>query len=88
MLRRASPSEFLHPKSRHLLIAHASFLTRFVPVWQMDLATLEVLFFFVTVQEFGVLRQSHAFLPPVLFSMQVAPEADHLRVQKQQCDLG
>ena len=54
---------------------------------QMDLARLEVLFFFVTVQEFGILRQIHAFLSPVLFLMQVAPEADHLRLQKRQCGL-
>ena len=53
----------------------------------MDLARLEVLFFFVTVQELCVLRQGHAFLSPVHFLMQVAPEAYHLRLQKRQYGL-
>ena len=38
----------------------------------------------------GVRRSAgkkNAFLPPVLFLMQVAPETDHLRVQKHQCCL-
>ena len=35
---------WIFPKSRLLLIAHASFLTHLVPVWQMGLARLEVLF--------------------------------------------
>ena len=35
------------PNSRLLLNAHAMFLTHFVPVWQTDLARLEVLFFFI-----------------------------------------
>ena len=38
-------------------------------------------------QEFCVLLQIHAFLSPVLFVMMVAPEADHLRLQKQWHDL-
>ena len=48
----------------------------------MELARLEILFFFVTMQELCVVRQIHAFLPMVLFLMQVAPDADHLRLQK------
>ena len=54
---------------------------------QMDLARLEVLFFFVTVQEFGILRQIHAFLPPFLFLMQVAPQADHLQIHVCELDM-
>ena len=73
------------PKSRLLVIAHASFLTHLVPMWQMGLARLEVLFFFVTVQELSVLRQIHA--SPVLLLMQVAPEVYHLRLQKRQYGL-
>ena len=45
----------------------------------MGLAKLEVLFFFVTVQELCVLRQIHA--PPVLLLMQVAPEVYHPRLR-------
>ena len=37
------------PNSRRLLIAQAKFLAHLLPVWQTDLARLEVLFFFVTV---------------------------------------
>ena len=70
------------PKSRLLLIAHASFLTRLVPVWQMDLARLEVLFFFVQVWELCVLRKIHAFLSPLTFLMKVEPEADPLHLQQ------
>ena len=53
----------------------------------MGLARLDVLFFLITVQEFFVLRQIHAFLSPVLFVMMVAPEAYHLRLQNRQCGL-
>ena len=48
----------------------------------MGLARLEVLFFFVTVQELCVPRQIHA--SAVLLSMQDAPEVYHLRLQKRQ----
>ena len=53
----------------------------------MGLARLDVLFFYVLVQELRFLREIHAFLPPVLFLMQVALEADHLRLQNRQCGL-
>ena len=61
--------------------------THLVPVVQVGLARLEVLFFLVTVQEFCALRQIHAFLLPVSFVMMVAPEANHLRLQNRQRDL-
>ena len=51
----------------------------------MGLARLEVLFFFVIVQELFVLRQISA--SPVLLLMQVAPEVYHLRLQKRQYGL-
>ena len=44
------------PESRLVLIAHASFLTHLVPVWQMGFARLEVRPFFVTVKEHCVLQ--------------------------------
>ena len=45
----------------------------------MGLARLELLFFFVTVQELCVLRQIHA--SPILLLMQVAQEVYHLRLR-------
>ena len=54
-------------------------------MWQIGLARLEVLFFFVTVQQLCVLRQIDA--PPVLLLMQVASETYHLRLQKRQYGL-
>ena len=48
------------PNWRLLVIAHARFLAHLVPVWQMDLARLEVLFFFVTVWELCVVLKIHA----------------------------
>ena len=50
----------------------------------MDLARLEVLFFFVTVQELCVLRQINAVISTVFLLMRVAPEAYHLRLQTRQ----
>ena len=48
----------------------------------MDLARLEVLFFFVQVWELCVLRKIRAFLSPLTFLMKVEPEADHLHLQQ------
>ena len=70
-----------------LLIAHASFLTHPVPMAQMGLVRLEVLFFFVIVQELCVLRQIHGFLSVVLFLMKVVSEVYHLHLQKHWHDL-
>ena len=75
------------PKLRLLLIAHACVRTHHVPVWQMGLAKLEVLLFFVTVQELCVRRQVHALLQPAPSLMKVAPEVYHLHLQKRQCAL-
>ena len=58
----------------------ASFLTHLVPMWQMDLARLEVLFFFVTVQELCVLRQIRPVLVCELETLIFAPIRQKLHV--------